>query len=85
MERLDRRIALAQRVVGGVGNLGLVLAMVEPVVPGDFGGQPLQLRRGLLLGQFVDGFVGDGHVDVPVGTDRSSASRTPCGPGITAC
>ena len=43
--RFQRGIAPHQRVIVGVGNLGRVLAMVEPVVARDLGGEALQLGR----------------------------------------
>ena len=51
--RLDRRIALAQRVVVGVGDLRRVLGVVELVVVRDLARQPLELGRRLRLGQLV--------------------------------
>ena len=56
--RLDRRIALAQRVVVGVGDLRRVLRVVELVVVRDLAREPLELRLCLRLGQLVDRFVG---------------------------
>ena len=53
--RLDRCIALAQRVVLGVGDLRLVLPVVELVVMGDLAGEALELGGGLALGQAIDG------------------------------
>ena len=41
--RLDRRVALAQRVVVGVGDLGRVLRVVELVVVGDLAREPREL------------------------------------------
>ena len=52
--RLDRRVALAQSVIGGVGDLGRVFLIVAPVVLGDGGGQPLQLGLGLRRGEVGD-------------------------------
>ena len=44
---LDRLIARAQRVVGGVGDGRFVLLVITLVVRGNFGRQPLQLGLGL--------------------------------------
>ena len=52
---LDRRVALAQRVVGGVADGRLVLLVIALVVRGDLGRQPGQLGLGLRFGQ-VGGF-----------------------------
>ena len=52
--RLDRGVALPERVVFGVGDGRRVLLVVAPVVLGDLGGEPLQLRRRLRFGQLVD-------------------------------
>ena len=41
--RLDRGVALAQRIVVGIGDLRRVLAVVELVVMGDLARQPLEL------------------------------------------
>ena len=57
--RLDGRVALAQRVVLGVGYARPVLLVIAPVVLGDLNLQPRVLRRRLLGGQKFDGgFVG---------------------------
>ena len=58
--RLDRGIALAQRVVGGVRDLGRVFRVVQPVVVRDLAGQPLEFGGRLLLGQFLRQAVGHG-------------------------
>src|SRR5271166_857343 len=50
----DRRVALAQRVIIGVGDLGCRLGVVEPVVPLDLLGKPGELVAGLLYGQRID-------------------------------
>ena len=52
--RLDRCVALAQRVILGVGDLRLVLPVVERVVMGDLAGEALKLGGGLALGQAID-------------------------------
>jgi len=39
--RFDLVVARAQRIIGRVGDLRLVLAVVERVVTGDLGGEPL--------------------------------------------
>ena len=56
--RLDGRVALAQRVVVGVGDLRRVLRVVELVVVRDLAREPLELGLRLRLGQLVDGLVG---------------------------
>ena len=83
--RLDGGVAQTQRIVFGVRDDRLVLGMVEPVVLGDLGGEAFEFRRGLFGGELVDGLFGDGHAVVPDWTDRSSAGRRPCGPGIKGC
>ncbi len=53
--RLDRRITLAQRVVGRIRNGRRVVLIIAPVVPGDLGREPCMLGFGLALGEGVDG------------------------------
>ena len=53
--RLDRRVAAAQRIVLGIGDLGRILLIVELVVVSDDGGEPLQLVLGLGLTEIGDG------------------------------
>ena len=55
--RLDRGVALAQRVVVGIRNGRRVVLIIAPVVLGDFGLEPRMLGLGLLLGEIVDGTV----------------------------
>src|SRR5690348_5158246 len=52
--RFDRRVAAAQGVVIGVGNLRRVVLVIEFVVSRDFRGQTLQLRLGFGLAELVD-------------------------------
>ena len=52
--RLDRRVAPAQLVVFGVGDLRRVVGVIEPVVMRDLGGEPRQLGARLVLGQRLD-------------------------------
>src|SRR5437667_8770466 len=52
--RLDRRVAAAQRIVLGVGDLGCSLGMIESVVPLDLVSQPSELVARLFLGQRFD-------------------------------
>ena len=64
--RLDRVIALAQRVVVRVGNGRRVVLIIAPVVLGDLGFEPRVLGLGLLFGEIVDGrlgFFAAGHCD----------------------
>ena len=50
--RLDGLIPPPQCIVLGIADLRLVLCVVEPIVVGNEPGQLLQLRTGLVLGQF---------------------------------
>jgi hypothetical protein len=49
--RLDRVIALTQRIIFGVGNARRIVLVVALVMLGQNLGEPFQLGRGLLLGQ----------------------------------
>ena len=53
--RLDRGIALPQRVVGGIRNRRRVFLIIAPVVLGDLGREPRVLGLRLLLGETLDG------------------------------
>ncbi len=53
--RLDRAIALDQRVVIGIGDFGRVLLVVALVVVRDQLGEPRQLAGGGFLRQRIDG------------------------------
>src|SRR5262249_60947611 len=52
--RLDRGVALPQRVILSVGNLWLVLPVIGLVVVGDLARQALELGGSLLFAQSVD-------------------------------
>src|SRR5215472_1533021 len=52
--RLDRLVALTQRVIIGVGNLRRVFLMIELVVMCDLGGERLELGLRLGRGQSLD-------------------------------
>jgi hypothetical protein len=52
---LDRRIERAQRVVVGVGDVWLILPVIEFVVMGDLAGEAIKLGGSFVLAQFVDG------------------------------
>ena len=52
---LDRRVALAQRVVFGVRDRRRILLVITLVVPPDLGREPLELGFGLRLIQRIDG------------------------------
>src|SRR6185369_15412851 len=87
-----------QRVVGSVRDLGSVFGVIAAVVIGDLGGEPLELRRGVVLGQLLDGDGCGAHrADFPARTrplpraDRSSvapasppATVSPVGPTMPA-
>ena len=55
--RLDGAVALPERVILRIRDLGLVLFVVAPVVVGDEFGKFLELREGFLLGQAFDGHI----------------------------
>ena len=57
--RLDLFVARAQRVVCGVGDLRLVVAVIELVVMGDRGGEPCKLGGGFGLVERDNGLVFD--------------------------
>ncbi len=52
--RLDLIVPRAQSIIGGVRDLGLVLAVIELVVMGDLGGEPGKLGGSLGLVKLAD-------------------------------
>ena len=52
--RLDRIVAPAQLVIGGVADLGRILGVIQLVVMRDLGGEAGQFALRLLLGQQFD-------------------------------
>src|SRR5205085_5793983 len=54
-----RLVALAQRVVFGVGDLRRILGVVAPVVMRDFGSEAGEFGLRLLFGQELDRTVGE--------------------------
>ena len=53
--RLDGGVAFAQRVIVGVGDLRLILPVIERVVMGDLAGETLKLGGSFGLAQAIDG------------------------------
>ena len=49
--RLDGGVALPERIILRVGDLGLILFVIQPVMVGDQFRQFLQFRPGVTLGQ----------------------------------
>ncbi len=50
----DRQIALLQRIIGRVGNLGRVLAVIEIVVARNLCGEPFEFGLGFGFGEGLD-------------------------------
>ncbi len=59
--RLDGAVALPKCVILGIRDLGLVLAVIEPVVVGDQFGEFTELGTGVGLAQLIGGNVEQGR------------------------
>ena len=69
---LERDVALAQRVILGIGQLGRIVAIVEPIVARQLLGQPGELGLGFGLAQHRD--VRGGHQPGPATRIRLAAA-----------